>query len=92
MSYQPRDKELVLTLVPDEPNEKPRIAMIARRATRSEKEEFIVRLNAKLGSGQELEEETLSKWFESDKIFLCLFEDEIEMVHEDNILGPLTDE
>lgn len=89
MSYQPRNNELVLTLVPDEPGAQPTIGMIVRRASTKDKQEFVDRFSIRLNDGEELEEATRVSWMANPDIWVCLYEDEILMVDQDNIVGPL---
>ena len=92
MSYTPKNNELVTTLTPDEPNEKPEIAMVIRQATKEDKLRYMERLKTALGSSEELEEESVQTFLANPSIFMCLYEDEVKLVDSEYILGPLTEE
>jgi hypothetical protein len=92
MSYRPKDKELVLTTDPDNPNLPPTIAFVVREATRNDKESFLNRMKARLGPGEEIDEESLVGWMESHDVFLCMEQDEISLTSIDNIQGPFVEE
>lgn len=92
MSYRPEDKALVLIIDPDNPNAPPTIAFVVRQATKEDKETFLQRMRARLGPGEEIDEETLADWMESPDIFLCMEQDEICLTSLYNIKGPFTEE
>lgn len=92
MSYKPKNNELVTTLTPDEPNEKPEIAMVIRQATTEDKLRYMERLKTALGSSKKLEEESVKIFLTNPSIFMCLYEDEVKLVDSEYILGPLTEE
>lgn len=89
MTYEPRDGQLISVLVPDEPNEREMTAMVVRKASERDKKEWVERFKSRLKPGEEIEEESLNSWLFSDLIWICICQDEITMVHQDNITGPL---
>jgi hypothetical protein len=90
--YRPKDKELVLTIDPDNAALPPVITFVVREATREDKESFLARMKARLGPGEEIDTEILAAWMDSNDIFLCMEQDEICLVAQCNIKGPVIEE
>lgn len=87
-TFEPQDRDLVYTINPEQPNEKPTLAFVVRRASTEDKELFVARMKTRLGSGEELEEKTLHEWMKNESIFLCIEDEEITMIDGKFIKGP----
>lgn len=85
MSFEPRAKDIVKSIDPENKNAEPVITFVVRRATREDKESFVNRMKLELGSGETIDEDSLKAMMENNRVFLCIENDEITLIDQENI-------
>ena len=85
MSFEPQAKDIVKSIDPENKAADPVITFVVRRATREDKEGFVNRMKLELGSGETIDDDSFKAMMESTKIYLCIENDEITLVSEENI-------
>jgi hypothetical protein len=87
-NYVPQNGDLIYTIDPDGLETTPTIAMVIRQATRQDKINYVLRMQAQLPPDQELEKKTLRAWFKGVQ-YLCMEGEEITLIDPEFIAGPV---
>jgi len=83
---------MVYTSDPDDAKAPQTLAFVVRRANRADKVKFVLRSQSKLSPGEELDKKVLRDFFKSNDIFLAIEDDEVTLIHQENIVRKATEE